>query len=173
MRIYNVPKLVNKKYFQLANLPYVACWASRLFAFTWKEFTLCRKIDNNRFCKIPTQVNDLLDSCLFGLVEGIPWSSLVDKCVLEHVDEPKEFIELTTRYIIYMVWTERLGTILCPDYSKPVSLLGSGTINIPTDCRFQLGSRTTFTHKRSSGSNTLELKLDTSIWDMNLDPNIP
>ena len=78
MRIYNIPKLVNRKCFQLANLPYAACWASRLFAFTWKEFTLCRKIENNRFCKIPTQVNDLLDSCLFGLVEGIPWSSLVD-----------------------------------------------------------------------------------------------
>ena len=34
MRIYNVPKMMNNKFFQLANLPYVACWASYLFAFT-------------------------------------------------------------------------------------------------------------------------------------------
>ena len=120
------------------------------------------------FCRTPTHVDDLLDSCIYGLVRKLPWSKLNKLCKLVHIKDPEEFIELDDDYVIYFFKEVKFGTLLCNNYDKPIKMRGTGVLEIPGGCRFKYENELTFTRKHFRDTMSIEAEIDDSVWNTDL-----
>ena len=93
-RTINIPKVIKGKYFELVDLPYLVTWSSSVYTFTQREYENCDHHSRHMFCRTPTQVQNLLESCLYGLVSKLDWKKLVQSCPVRHVKDPKDLIFL-------------------------------------------------------------------------------
>ena len=89
---------------------------------------------------MPGKVEPLVENCLYGMINNIPWNVLGKNCHLSHVAEPEKFIKVIESHLIYFKAEKDLITLFCPEglsqpKTKTITLSGAGILTIPTGCR--------------------------------------
>ena len=172
-RVLSIPKEIKGKFFELENIPYVITWGEKVYSFTEKEFRNCDHHNNNIFCRVPGSIKPLLESCLYGLAHKMPWRRLSIKCQLLYTESPEEFVEFTESSMVFFFREPRYATVICESYSKPLTLEGSGIIEIPTGCRVKYGDQETFSLGHIARTKNVILSLDDRIWKTNFSHMLP
>ena len=167
-RTINIPKVIKGKYFELVDLPYLVTWSSSVYTFTKSEYENCDHHSRHMFCRTPTQVQSLLESCLYGLVSKLDWKKLVQSCPVRHVKDPKDLIFFTQTHLFFFLLRELYSSIICPNYTKTLVLKGSGSVTIPTGCKVRYGNTETFSMGHISRSADITLNIDNRVWFTNI-----
>ena len=89
------------------------------------------------------------------------------------MEHPKEFIKFSTSHMFYFLLNETDITVICPKYSKPITLLGSGVVTIPTGCKVRHNGEDTFSLGHIGRSVDLTIKMDSGVWFTNLSHIVP
>lgn len=174
----SVPKLINDKYYQLSHIPYMIAYHEQVYTFTEQEYRDCEHKNRFMFCKTPTHVEELLDSCIYGIMNHIPWQTLAKKCPLSYVKDPLSFIEFTDSHLIYFNTKNQMATLLCPDShpeknAKPMWLEGAGIITVPPGCKVQYGNKRTFTMGHIQREAEIQFEMNDKIWQLNMSRILP
>ena len=172
-KVLSIPREIKGKFFELQEIPYVVTWASKVFSFSEREFDNCDHYNRHVFCRKPTHIKNLLDSCLYGIVHNTPWSRLANKCPIVYKEKPKEFVEFTDSHMIYFFKEPKYATVICETHSKPLTLEGSGVIEIPTGCRVKYGDTTTFSLGHIARTRNLAISIDNKVWHTNFSAILP
>ena len=174
----SVPKLIDDKYYQLSHIPYMITFHEQVYTFTEQEYRDCDHKNRFMFCKTPTHVEDLLENCLYGILNRIPWQTLAKKCPLSYVKDPVSFIEFTDSHLIYFNTKNQMATLLCPDShpernAKPMWLEGAGVITVPPGCKVQYGNKRTFTMGHVQRDAEIQFDMDSRVWQLNMSRILP
>ena len=172
-RVLSIPKDIKGKFFELQHIPHVVSWGEKVYSFTETEFKECDHHNSHIMCRAPTHMKNLLDSCLYGIVHSTPWPRLANKCSLVYTKTPEEFVEFTESHMVFFFRTPRYATIICEGYSKPLTLEGSGVIELPTGCRVKYGDQETFSLGHIARTKNIALSLDDRIYHANFSGIIP
>ena len=169
----STPRELDGKYFALQHVPYVVTWGSQVYYFTKEEFDACDKYTSHIFCRKPAHLETLLDSCLYGIVHHTPWERLAKSCELEYIPDPEGFIEFTNAHMVYFFKRPRYVTVICETYSKPLTLVKAGTVEIPTGCRIKYGLTETFSLGHIARSKKIDISIEQKTWNTNLSKILP
>ena len=172
-RVLSTPKRIKGKYFELSRVPHVIVWSEKVYAFTELEYEKCDKINSQVFCKIPMRIQNVIESCIFGMAHGVLWKRLADRCSLNYVKDPVEFVKFSQTHMFYFVTQQRYCMLVCPTISKNIVLNGAGTISIPIGCKIGCAGRETFALGHLAKSADLEFKIDNKIWNTNFSAILP
>ena len=175
-KVIPFPKKIKNKYFTLDNPPNVITWGTSVLIFTKEEYDECQHFNKHVFCRAPSHTQGLLQNCIYSILNKLPWKLVADKCPLEYVQNPQDFLEFTKTHLIYFTQTLQYATVLCPGNipnSEPLTLLGAGAINIPTGCKVKYQNNYSFAMGHISRSLDTLLKVDNSAWDTNLTHILP
>ena len=172
-KVLSMPKQIKGKFFVLSELPYVITWGSKVFSFSEREFNDCDHYNDHIFCRMPTHVKNLLDSCLYGIVHNTPWKRLASKCPLTYKENPLEMVQFTESHMIYFFMKPKYATVICEAYSKPLTLEGSGVVEVPTGCQIKYGDTTSFSLGHIARSNHLTFNIDNKVWHSNFSATLP
>ena len=172
-QVLSVPKRIKGNFFELANIPHVIAWSEKVYAFTEVEYDKCRKINSEVFCEIPIRVQTIVENCIFGLAHGVFWETLANRCPLNYVKDPVEFVRFSETHMFYWVKGERYCMLVCPVSSKSIVLKGAGTISIPIGCKVRCAGRETFALGHLARSANLEFKIENTVWNSNISSLLP
>ena len=164
-RVLSTPKRIKGKYFELAKVPHVIVWSEKVYAFTELEYEQCDKINSQVFCRIPMRVQNVIESCIFGMAHGVFWNRLANRCSLNYVKDPIEFVKFSQTHMFYFVTGQQYCMLVCPVISKTIVLNGAGTISIPIACKVRCAGRETFALGHLARSADIEFKIDNEIWN--------
>ena len=172
-RALSVPKEIKGKYFSLEHVPYMVTWGSRVYSFSEREFNACEHFTGHIFCRTPTHIKDLLNSCLYGIVHNTPWPRLASKCPVKYQEVPSEFVEFTDSHMIYFFRMPKYATVICEENSKPLTLSGSGSIYIPIGCRVKYENIESFSMGHIARTENMALSIDNKVWHQNFSGILP
>ena len=172
-KVLSMPKEIDGKFFELETIPHVVTWASRVYSFTKAEFEECDTFNSHIFCRIPSHTQNLLDSCIYGITHNVQWRIIANKCPMVFVKVPQEFVKFTTHSMVYFFLVPRYATIICDEYSKPLTLVGAGVISIPSGCRVKYGSRMTYSLGHIARSGNVAISIDDKVWHTNFSAILP
>ena len=167
----NLPKKIKDKYFILHQIPHMITWSSNVLLFTEREYNACQNYNSHLICRVPSQTQQLLDNCLFSMINHIPWEVLASKCPLKYEKHPEEFITFTQTHMIYFVTKKKYANLLCSGNkanSKTITLVGAGAFLIPNGCRVKYDDNISMSMSHLSRKINIFTKIDKSRYDLNL-----
>ena len=172
-RSVSIPKKIRGKSLELTHLPFLITWREQVFEFTETEYRDCTIKNKHMFCRTPAKVQELLDNCIYGLVEDLPWSTLNKTCDVTMVDNPKSLVQFTHSHVIFSNLKKDLLTILCPELhpnrgAKPLFLEGSGVLTVPVGCRIKFRGSKTFTMGHMGHKRQIDFKIEDDVWHLNM-----
>ena len=166
-KVIEVPKEIKGKFFALSQKPYMITWSDRVYIFTEDEFQNCREFNRNIFCKVPSHTQGFLKSCIYGIINKIPWEKLSSICPITYISNPQDFIEITSHYLIYFNVEIKYATLLCPvnfkGQPKTVPLMGSGIVRIPTGCKIKYNDVESYAFGHVRNSEAITFMMDSSL----------
>ena len=164
----SIPKIIKGKYFELVDLPHLITWSSSVYLFTKKEYEECDHHTLHMFCRTPTQVQSLLNNCIYGLMSKLDWKKLVHSCPVRQVKNPNDLIFFTETHLFFFLKNDLYSSIICPNYGKTLLLRGSGSVRIPTGCKMRYGNKETHTMGHITRSADITLDIDSRVWSTNI-----
>ena len=121
-------------------------------------------MDTDLLCK-KTETSELLkDNCIYGIINYEKWENLAPKCEIEQVENPKDIIKITQSHMIYFFKEEEYINILCKNYTKPLMLVGSGSVKIPNGCKIKYRGTESFSLGHLSRTDDVKMNLDNSVY---------
>ena len=169
-RTISIPKEIKQKFFQLAEMPYLVTWSSKVYAWTLEDYQECKHFNRHIFCHIPAKTVPLRESCIFNLLNNMGWKITARVCPLIYVEHPVPFVTFLETTMVYFTYREdKEVTILCPSNRnpKPMLLKGSGKVTIPNGCKVQYGQQQTHTMGHTGRSANVTLALDDNAYHIN------
>ena len=167
-----VPKQITGKFYQLSNLPYMITWNRDVFVFTEDEYRNCIRKNRHIFCEMPGKGQPLVENCLYGMINKIPWNIMGRNCPLTEVLKPEKFIKITESHLIYFKASNDLVTLICPEgqevRTKTITLEGAGVVTIPTGCRISFEDKKTVSIGYINRESDIMLNLDEEVWRTNM-----
>ena len=175
-RVISIPKEIKGKFFALSENPYMISWSDRVYIFTQNEFNNCKHFNKHMFCRLPSHTQGLLQNCIYGIINKIPWTDLSEICPITYVPYPQEFIEFSQTHLIYFNTEQKYASVLCPDLfggAKTLTLNGAGIVAIPNGCKIKYGNIKSFAMGHVSRSADISLDIDNSIYNTNFSHILP
>ena len=175
-RTISVPKKINGKFFQLAEMPYMITWSYKVYSWTSEQYDECQHTNRHIFCEIPTNIQTLRENCIFALLKDLGRNIVADRCPLVYVKEPVSFVKFLDTTMVYFDHEGKTEvTILCPQMSsaKPMILEESGKVTLPNGCKVQYGTMQTHTMGHARCMSNVRLELNDEVWKLNFTNYIP
>ena len=163
-KLLSIPKKVNDNYFVLKNIPNTVTWSDEMYALSKEDLKGCRIVDTDLLCKRPETSQLLKDSCIYGIINYVKWEDLAPKCQIEQVKNPEDIIKITQSHMIYFFKEEEYVNILCKNYTKPLVLIGSGSVKIPSGCKIKYRGTESFSLGHISRTDNVKMNLDNSVY---------
>ena len=171
--VVSLPKNIKGKFFQLDHVPHMVTWSETVYSFTQSEFDNCDKYEADMFCHVPLKTTEVMNSCIYGLVNELDWKHLSKVCPLRYVQQPDDVLEFSNSHMIFFSNTEKYATLMCQNKTLIQKLEGSGVIQIPTLCRVKVGNKLTYTKNHVSEIKYITSSLFSSQFDTDLSHILP
>ena len=92
---------------------------------------------------------------------------LAPKCELLQVENLRDVVKITQSNFIYFFKDKEFINILCKNYTKPMELVGSGSLQIPSGCKVKYRGVESFSLSHVKINSKAGINLDNSVYYQN------
>ena len=143
-------------------------WSDKVYSFSKEEFARCKRHTKHTYCEKPSNIQNLVDNCIFGLINTLNWFKLAKLCPVKLVKDPSEFVHFTDQHMIFFIREPGLASVFCPDFSKIFPINSSGSVLIPTGCKISFRDHESHTMGHISKKLDIRLNLNEHSWRTDL-----
>ena len=166
-----LPKTIKNKFFTLIETPFMITWSSSVLMFNEQEYNQCETFNQHMTCKVPSQTQQLLDNCIYSMLNRIPWELLAQKCPLHYEKNPLDFIKFTDTHMVYFAKKEKFVSLLCSGSkveSRTITLQGAGSFNLPNGCAVEYDDNISMGRAQIGRKSDIFTEVDKSNFNLNL-----